>query len=157
MWQSLSTAGKIGVVGAGLGATAGMVAAYAAALAGPGGFSSKIGGLVVVSIFLLIVVLVIVFVYRKVFAPVGAQRKLQRTGLPAEASILDIRETGWTVNNIYPVVKLRLEVRPPGGEPYQAEVQTLVGRLDVPQLQPGALVAVRYDPRHPSRVALDHS
>lgn len=157
MWQSLSTGGKIGVVGAGLGATAGVIAAYVAALSGPGGLRDKAGGLILVSVFVLIVLLVFFFVYWKVFAPVGRQQKLQRDGLSAEATILEIRETGWTVNNIYPVVRLKLQVRPPGGQPYEAEVQTLIGRLDVPQVQPGAVVAVRYDPRDASRVALDHS
>lgn len=154
MWASLSTGGKIGVVAAGLGAAAGIAAAYAAALSGPGGLREKAGGLIFVSVFVLVVLLIVLFVYRKVFAPVGSQRKLQRTGLPAEATILAIRETGWTVNTIYPVVRLKLEVRPPGGRPYEAEVRTIIGRLDVPQLQPGATVAVKYDPRKPSRVAL---
>ena len=154
MWGSLSTWGKIGVVGAGLGATAGVVAAFVAALGGPGEFKSKIGGLIFVVVFVLVIFLILFFVFRKVFAPLGKQRKLQRTGLAAEATILEVRETGWTVNNIYPVVKLKLEVRPPGSQPYQAEVQTLIGRLDVPQYQPGTVVAVKYDPRHPSDVAL---
>ncbi len=154
MWESLGTGSKIGAVGAALGGLAGIIAAYVAALSGPGGWRDKLGGLIFVTIFVLVILLIFFVVYRKVFAPVGRQRQLQRTGLPAEATILEIRETGWTVNNIYPVVKLKLEVRPPGGQPYQAEVQTLIGRLDVPQLQPGALVPVRYDPRKPSRVAL---
>lgn len=154
MWQSLSTGGKIGAVAGVLGAAAGVVAAYVAALAGPGGFRDKLGGLIFVTVFVLVVFLIIFFVFRKVFGPVGTQRKLQRIGLPAEATILEIRETGWTVNNIYPVVKLKLEVRPPGGQPYQAEVQTIIGRLDIPACQPGAVVAVRYDPQDPSKVAM---
>lgn len=154
MWQSLSTGGKIGAVGGALGGAAGVVAALVAALSGPGGWRDKLGGLIFVTIFVLVILLIFFVVYRKVFAPVDRQRKLQRTGVLAEATVLEIRETGWTVNSIYPVVKLELEVRPPDGQPYQAEVQTLIGRLDVPQLQPGALVAVRYDPRNPSRVAL---
>lgn len=154
MWESLSRGGKIGVVGAALGGAAGVVAAYVAALSGPGDFKSKIGGLIVVSVFVLVFFLIFFFVFRKVFGPVGKQRKLQRTGLPAEATILEVRETGWTVNNIYPVVKLKLEVRPPGAQPYHAELQTLIGRLDIPQVQPGAVVAVVYDPKHPRNVAL---
>ena len=154
MWHYLSTGAKIGLVGAGLGAAGGIAAALVAALSGPGDFHSKISGLIVVIVFVSVVILIFFFVYRKVFGPVGKQGKLQRTGLPADATILEVRETGWTVNQIYPVVKLKLEVRPPGGQPYQAEIQTLIGRLDVAQIRPGAVVAVKYDPRNPSKVAL---
>ncbi len=154
VWQSLSTGGKIGAVGGALGGLAGIVAAYVAALSGPGGLGDKLGGLIFVTVFVLVVLLIIFFVFRKIFGPVGKQRKLQRDGLPAEATILEVRETGWTVNGIYPMIKLKLEVRPPGKPPYPAEIQTLIGRLDIPQFQPGIVVPVKYDPRHPSNVAL---
>jgi hypothetical protein len=34
-------------------------------------------------------------------------------------------------------------------------MKALVGRLDVPRVQPGAMLAVKYDPADHSRVALD--
>lgn len=66
-------------------------------------------------------------------------------GLPAQATILEISDTGTTINN-NPVVKLLLEVQTPGGLPFQAEAERLISRLDIPQFQPGAVVPARYDP-----------
>jgi hypothetical protein len=87
---------------------------------------------------------------------VSQANELQRTGVSAEATILKIWDTGMTVN-LDPVVGFLLEVRPPGGEPYQAETKILVSRLSIPQVQPGAVVQVRLDPARPSRVSLDLS
>ena len=85
---------------------------------------------------------------------VAQARQLQKTGLAAQATILRIWDTGMTVNDD-PVVGFLLEVRPPGGAPYQAETKLLVSRLSIPQVQPGAIVPVRYDPAVPSHVSLE--
>ena len=66
-------------------------------------------------------------------------------GVPAEAVILKISDTGTTINN-NPVVRLLLEVHPPGQPPFQAETEKLLSRLQIPQVQPGATVQVKYDP-----------
>ena len=84
-----------------------------------------------------------------------ANRALLANGQPAQATVLNIRDTGTTINN-NPVVRLVLEVQPPGGAPFQAETERLIPRLQVPQVQPGAVVAVRYDP-HTKDVALDNT
>lgn len=154
MWESMNTGGKIGIVAGIIGGLIGVVAALFGVLSGPGGFGSKIGGLIFLIVFVSIFFGVFFFVFRKVFGPMNRQHKLQKTGSPAEATILEVAETGMTVNRIYPVVKLKLEVRPPAGQPYQAELQTIINRLDIPQFQPGAVLAVRYDPADPSKVAL---
>lgn len=75
-----------------------------------------------------------------------ANRSLQQNGLSAEATILKIWDTGTTINE-NPVVRMLLEVRPPGGTPFQAETERLIPRLQVPQVQPGAVVAVKFDPQ----------
>jgi hypothetical protein len=66
-------------------------------------------------------------------------------GLPAEAIILKITDTGTTINN-NPVVRLLLEVHPPNQPVFQAETERLISRLEIPQVQPGASVSVKYDP-----------
>jgi hypothetical protein len=82
-------------------------------------------------------------------------RELQRVGLPAQAEILSIGESGLTVNE-NPVITLDVEVRPPDRPPYRATVKRLlVSRLEVPQFQPGKVIPVRFDPRDPSRVSYD--
>jgi hypothetical protein len=85
---------------------------------------------------------------------VAQAEELQKTGLPAQATILQIWDTGTTVNDD-PVVGFLLDVRPQEGEPFQARTKQLISRLTIPQVQPGAVVGVRYDPKNPQRVSLD--
>jgi hypothetical protein len=80
-------------------------------------------------------------------------RELERSGLPARAVVLEIRETGVTVNDS-PVVDFLLEVHIEGRPPYQAEAKALVSILAIPRIQPGAELAVLYDPKDPQRVAI---
>jgi len=85
---------------------------------------------------------------------VSDAKALQKTGEPAEATILQIWDTGMTVNDD-PVVRFLLEVHPAGKASYQAETKLRISRLSISRYQPGAVVPVRIDPRHPNHVALD--
>ena len=85
---------------------------------------------------------------------VSDAKALQETGEPAEAEIIKIWDTGMTVNDD-PVVGFLLEVRPAGKPIYQAETKLRISRLAISRFQPGAVVPVRIDPRHPKHVALD--
>jgi hypothetical protein len=85
---------------------------------------------------------------------VSDAKALQKTGEPAEATILKIWDTGMTVNDD-PVVRFLLEVHPAGKPGYQAETKLRISRLSISRYQPGAVVPVRIDPRHPNHVALD--
>jgi hypothetical protein len=75
-------------------------------------------------------------------------------GRPASGLIVRLIDTGTTINND-PVVEFVLSVTPPGEKPYEAHTKALVSRLDVASMQPGRVVPVKYDPRHPTRVAMD--
>jgi hypothetical protein len=82
-------------------------------------------------------------------------KELQRVGMPAQAEIRSIGETGLTVNGD-PVITLDVEVRPADRPPYQATIKRLwVSRLEIPQFQPGKVIPVRFDPKDPSRVSFD--
>ena len=82
-------------------------------------------------------------------------RLLRQIGIPAEAEVLRLWDTGTTVNDD-PVVAMEVEVRPADGDPFRAVIpKTWISRLDVPQFQPGKILAVRYDPHDPARVAVD--
>lgn len=78
-----------------------------------------------------------------------------RTGRPATAKIIDVIDTGITVNQIYFVVEFVLEVYPEKEAPFQARSKAMINRLEVPQAQPGRIVPVKYDPQQRDRVALD--
>lgn len=71
-------------------------------------------------------------------------RRVLRAGERAEAVILDIWDTGMTVNQS-PVVGFQLRVEPITGMPFEATTERLISRLQVHEFQPGARVPVRYD------------
>jgi uncharacterized protein DUF3592 len=80
---------------------------------------------------------------------------LRASGIPAQAEILSIWETGISVNE-EPVIGIRLRVLAEDQPPFEATIpKALIGRLQVPQFQPGSHVPVIYDPKNPSRVGLD--
>ena len=78
---------------------------------------------------------------------VGAlsNRAVLANGRPATAEILQIAQTGTTIND-NPVVRFVLEVRPPDEPAFQAETERLVPLIEIPQIQPGTIVSVKYDP-----------
>jgi hypothetical protein len=49
---------------------------------------------------------------------------------------------------------LVLEVRPTSRPAYQVETQCFVSLIKLAQVQPGALVNVKFDPMDPNKVAL---
>lgn len=81
-------------------------------------------------------------------------RVILAKGLPAQATILKVSDTGTTINND-PVVRLLLEVQPPDQPTFQAETERLISRLQIPQIQPGAVVQVKYDPTNQAVALVD--
>jgi hypothetical protein len=81
-------------------------------------------------------------------------RKIRAVGVAAPATVVQIWDTGVTVNDD-PVVGFLLDVKPEGQAPFQAKTKALVSRLAVPRVQPGAQLKVVYDPKDTTRVALD--
>lgn len=84
---------------------------------------------------------------------VSQARELQKKGVSADATILEIWDTGMSVNE-NPVVGLLLEVRPADRPAYQAKTKALVSRVHIPMVQPGLVVPVWLDPADPARVSL---
>jgi hypothetical protein len=82
-------------------------------------------------------------------------KDLQGSGVAADAEVLSLWDTGITLNQD-PVIGLKVQVRPKDGQPYEATIaKSLISRLDVPRFQPGSVIPVRFDPKDPSRVAVD--
>lgn len=75
-------------------------------------------------------------------------------GKPAIGTIVRLVDTGRTINDD-PVVEFVVRVTPIEGEAYEARTRALVSRLDVPAVQPGRVVPVKYDPHDRTRIALD--
>ncbi len=92
-------------------------------------------------------------IFRIFLGPNVKQRRLLATGEEATAKILEISDTGVTVN-MNPMVKFLLEVQPKDGKSFQAHVKTIISRLDVPQFQPGTVVPVVFNPKNRAEVAI---
>ncbi|HEV7505855.1 MAG TPA: DUF3592 domain-containing protein [Thermoanaerobaculia bacterium] len=86
---------------------------------------------------------------------VAETKRIQESGVAARARILEIWDTGITVNED-PVIGIKAEVTRADGTTYTATIpKSLISRLDIPRFQPGAVVDVRIDPQDSSKVALD--
>jgi hypothetical protein len=84
----------------------------------------------------------------------GPNRQILQTGIPAQATIRQVWQTGTYINE-NPQVGMQLEVRPPNGAPYVTNVNAVVPLINIPQFQPGAVVPVKISPTDASRVELD--
>ena len=98
------------------------------------------------------------FVWKKVLGPIQERQaqaqRLMQTGYPAQARILQLVDTGMKVND-NPQVTIVLEVHAQGRPPWHAQVTTIVSMLAIPRVQPGTVVAIRYDPMNPMNVAIE--
>jgi hypothetical protein len=87
------------------------------------------------------------------FTGENESKQVRAVGVPAEATVVQIWDTGVTVNKD-PVVGFLLEVHPDGAAAFQAKTKARISRLAIPRVQPGARLRVLYDPKDESRVAL---
>ena len=85
---------------------------------------------------------------------VSPNNNILQNGIPAQATIRQVWQTGTFINN-NPQVGMQLEVRPPGGAPYVAQVNVVLPLVNIPQFQPGTVVPVKISPTDASKVELD--
>ncbi len=94
--------------------------------------------------------------YQLFFKSLINARRLQKTGTPGRAKILEVRDTGVTINN-NPQVKLLLEVKNSLGQKYNTQCKVVVSRINPGAYSPGMEVPVRIDPKNELNVALDYT
>lgn len=82
--------------------------------------------------------------------------KLLRTGEPASATIVDIADTGGTINQ-QPIFEFTLDIHRRNGSTHRATTRQIVARTALGAVRPGMTVPVRVDPRRPTKVAIDSS
>ena len=69
--------------------------------------------------------------------------RIKRSGIPANASVLTVSDTGTMVNN-QPLLRIGLEVQPPYDSRFTATVEYVVPYSFLPQVQPGKTLQVFY-------------
>ena len=94
------------------------------------------------------------FIFWKVFSKMGEASRIRQIGVPATAQILQLADTGTTIND-NPQVMLTMNVQSPQFGAYQVQTTAIISRLAIPRVQPGAMVPVKIDPTNPRNVALD--
>jgi hypothetical protein len=94
--------------------------------------------------------------YRIFFKPMINANRLQKTGLPGKATILEVKDTGVTINN-NPQIKLILEVKNSFGQKYNAQCRVLVSRINPNAFMAGMEVPVKIDPKNEQNVVIDFS
>jgi uncharacterized protein DUF3592 len=91
-------------------------------------------------------------------ARLGLGPAVLRTGIPGDATVTAISDTGASVND-RPVFRFALDVQLPGQDRYPATVKAAAPRVltAAGAVRPGMWVPVRVDPDKPAEVAIDWS
>jgi hypothetical protein len=134
-------------------------------------FGIGIGELILIVITMAVVIVPIVLLWIFVWGPMtkkagrvmdasaqmmqaySAAAQLQVAGMPAQARVLSVRQTGAYVN-LAPQCVLELEVYPGTTPPYTATVYAAVPPMAIPRVQPGMMVPIRVDPLNPMHISL---
>lgn len=102
-------------------------------------------------IVLTIVIIVVVMVFvRRLTVP---DKQLLATGETAQATVVQMWDTGVTIND-NPRVGLLLEVRPTNRPAYQVKTAQVVSRLQTSMYQPGQMLEVKIDPADQKKIAI---
>ncbi|MBM7841582.1 hypothetical protein [Herpetosiphon giganteus] len=94
--------------------------------------------------------IVLFAILRRVYGP---NKKLLQQGLPGQARIINVYETGLRINR-NPQIGLVLEISGPLGQ-YQTETKAVIPMISIPQFQPGAVLPIKIDPSNRNNIALD--
>ncbi len=105
-------------------------------------------------LFTVLITAVVLFVVYRLIKGMGPNQSILQTGIPAQAVIRQVWQTGTFINE-NPQVGMQLEVRPPGGQPYVTQLNAVVPLINIPQFQPGTVVPVKISPTDASKVELD--
>lgn len=132
---------NIGIIIGLLGGAIGMAVAIAAA---------PIPG----TIFSLFFIIVFGWVFGGLYLRGRKQKKLLASGTRANGKIIEMYDTGVTVNN-QPQVGLKIQVTPLAGPPFTSEIKLVISRLQTAYYQEGVNVIVRYDPNDKKTVAIE--
>lgn len=86
------------------------------------------------------------------------RQRLLRDGVQASAQVLGVQMGGMTMivhGHRHLQLQLSVKVHAPGRPPYVASMQPMISELQIPQVQPGAMLTVRVDRQNPMVLALE--
>ena len=112
-----------------------------------------LGTLVPILLITIVSIVIVIFVIRRLSGNTGANRALMATGETAQATILNMWDTGVTIND-NPRIGMLLEVRPNNRPAFQVEVKQVVSRVQTAQYQPGQMLEVKFDPNDTKKVVI---
>lgn len=104
----------------------------------------------------LIVGVVILVLWRTVW-PIVQQNRLTRillkSGTDAEGIVLQVHQTGTYVNNL-PQLNIQMQVVPAKGQNFVTELKEIVALTDLPAVQPGLRLKVKFNPHNHKQVMI---
>jgi len=133
----------IGLIGAGIGIVVALIAVIAT--------KSYFG---IIMIVVVVGIMGTVF-WKVLFGPMMLSNRLAKNGYATNAKVVQVSDTGVTVNNA-PQVKLLLEVTPPNGATYLVECKQLISRLQTSMFQPGMMVPVLIDLNDKNAISINY-
>jgi len=72
-------------------------------------------------------------------------RQIVENGRDAEARLINVTDTGTRINEC-PLLNVSMEVQPPDAPSFYHETRMTISIVDIPKIQPGKAVRVRYIP-----------
>jgi len=111
--------------------------------------SSPMIPIVSIGIMVLIPIIGVLLITGSVLIPLFSNMRNKNNiiaqGIPAEAKIIALADTGTRINND-PLVNFTLEVHPQMQPPFRAEARQTVSVIHLPSYQPGKIVNVKFMP-----------
>jgi len=83
--------------------------------------------------------------------------QVRMTGVEAPAKILSMTDTGIRVGDNASMLQFSIEVFPKEEPTFHANTQQVVSDPSRPKFTPGLTIYVKFDPRDPKQVAVDHT
>ncbi|MCC6866172.1 MAG: hypothetical protein IT280_08440 [Ignavibacteria bacterium] len=93
--------------------------------------------------------------WKVLFGPMFLSRRLEKSGIATNAKVVEMSDTGVTLNN-QPQVKLLLEVTPPNGSAYMVETKQVISRLQTSMYMPGNMIPVLIDPNDKDKIVINY-
>lgn len=100
------------------------------------------------------ILLIMLAFFWDTLAGVLRQGRILKEGIPATGTILQIKTTGFSIND-HPLYDVLLQVKTDFQPPYQVTVRTRINIFQVNMMKLGAQVPVKVDRRNPLHVAID--